>query len=384
MPTLRFGIDTLLDQPFKPARVGLVTNDAAKTCHGVPTRRALLECGVDLVRLFSPEHGIAASAEDGASVANVTDPVTKLPVISLYGEHTRPPAETLQDLDLILFDIPDIGARFYTYIWTLSHLLEACAESGKPLWVLDRPNPLGGNIDDAEGPILDENFVSTFVGRWSMPVRHCLTVGELATLWNAQRRIDARLQVIPMQGWRRDMHWPQTQLPFVPPSPAIGDYQTALLYAGTCLIEGTNLSEGRGTKAPFRAVGAPWLDASSLAGHLNSIWPSIRATEISFVPTTRKYARQACAGVLIDVVDFRNLKPVRLGLELIRQIIRQHPRQFSWQPYPTAANKDGGGHFDRLAGVPIRFQLEKDMLDLDQCTTAGGWGQRVGAHLLYG
>lgn len=380
---VQFGIDALLRDKPTVARIGLVTNDAATTSGGVSTRRALLDAGFNVVRLFSPEHGIGVSADDGTAVADGIDPLTHLPIISLYGEKIQTPIETLAELDLILLDIPDVGSRFYTYIWTLSHVLEACAETGKPLWVLDRPNPLGGNLADAEGPVLDENFVSTFVGRWAMPIRYSLTIGELATLWNRERKIGAVLRIIAMQGWRREMHRPDTGLPFVPTSPAIRDYQTALLYPGTCLLEGTNLSEGRGTKAPFRAIGAPWLDSESLAKDLNEFEPAIRATEISIVPTARKYERQACHGILIDVIDAKSLRPVRLGLHLIATVIRMHPEEFSFAPYPTAANESGGGHFDRLVGIPIRSELQKQTLTMNEWLDVGDWHRRVAASLLY-
>jgi uncharacterized protein YbbC (DUF1343 family) len=380
---VQFGIDALLRTKADSARIGLVTNDAAKTTNGISSRRALLDSGFNLVRLFSPEHGIGASVADGEAVADGADPLTRLPVVSLYGEETRPSLESLADLDLILFDIPDVGVRFYTYIWTLSHVLEACAEARKPLWVLDRPNPIGGNLADAEGPILDETFVSTFVGRWAMPIRYSLTIGELARLWNRERRIGADVRVVTMQGWRREMHWPDTGLRFVPTSPAIRDYQTALLYPGTCLLEGTNLSEGRGTKTPFRAIGAPWLDSESLAKNFNEFEPAIRATEISFVPTARKYERQACRGILIDVINPKSLRPVRFGLHLIATVIRMHPDTFSFAPYPTAANETGGGHFDRLAGKPIQSALRDQTLNIEQCTWAGDWKSLADAHLLY-
>ena len=376
---VQFGIDVLLDEKPTTARIGLVTNDAAKTTSGIPSRRALLDFRFNLVRLFSPEHGIGASAADGAPVGDGIDPLTRLPIVSLYGKKIRPTRVSLVDLDLILFDIPDIGARFYTYIWTLSHVLEACADARMPLCVLDRPNPLGGNLADAEGPILDENFVSTFVGRWAMPIRYSLTIGELATLWNRERKIGADLRVIAMQGWRRDMHWPDTALT----PPAIRDYQTALLYPGTCVLEGTNLSEGRGTKVPFRAIGAPWLDSESLANDLNKFEPAIRATEISFVPTARKFERQACRGVLIEVINPKSLRPVRLGLHLIATVIRMHPKEFSFEPYPTAANETGGGHFDRLVGIPIRAELESGKFELESWTSAGDWVQIAGRNLLY-
>src|SRR5688572_16028385 len=343
MPAVRFGIDRLIHSELIPraARVGLATNDAARLSSdvNVTSRVALLDAGFNLVRLFSPEHGIGASAADGAHVADGIDPLTRLPVVSLYGRTQRPSPEQLDDLDLVLFDIPDVGARFYTYIWTLSHVLEACAAARKPLVLLDRPNPIGGEIDACEGPMLDEARFSTFVGRWNIPIRHGLTVGELATLWNVERGIGADLRVIKVDGWTRDMHWPDTALPFVPPSPAMRDYETAVAYPGTCLFEGTNLSEGRGTEAPFRTIGAPWLDAAAVAAGFDALQlADMRVEAVAFTPSGRKYAGETCHGVRLRVDAPRVFRPVAAALHLLAIVIDLHRDRFSWSPDPTAAD----------------------------------------------
>lgn len=384
-----FGVDRVNpnDLPAPAARVGLVTNDAATTATDParPARVTLRARGLNLVRLFGPEHGLTATAADGAKVGDGADPVTGLPVISLYGERVRPLPEQLADLDALLFDIPDAGARFYTYIWTLSHLLEACADAGKPLIVLDRPNPLGGRLEDAEGPMLDESFVSTFVGRWSIPVRHSLTAGELATLWNAERRIGCDLRVVRCEGWRREMHWPDTRLPFVPMSPAMRNYETALVYPGTCFLEGTNLSEGRGTDWPLRVVGAPWLEADATVDDLNALrLPGLRFSRFDFTPTARKFSGERCAGVRVDLVDAHAVRPVAMGLHLLAVVARRHRGRFEWLAYKTAVNRAGDGHFDRLVGVPgVRASVEGGSPDIAALTRATGWADRVRPVLLY-
>lgn len=393
--SLRFGIDQLLAAgPARlPGRLGLVTNDAAATAAGpgaphplTPSRLALVHAGFQLVRLFSPEHGLAASAADGAHVGDERDPLTGLPVISLYGARFRPEPEHLADLDALLFDIPDVGARFYTYIWTLSHVLEACAASGLPLIVLDRPNPLGGDLHSAEGPLLDEAAVSTFVGRWNMPIRHSLSAGELAHLWRAERGLDLPLEVFPVEGWTRAHQWIDTSLPFVPPSPSLPGPETALLYPGTCLIEGTKLSEGRGTAAPFRQVGAPWLDHFALADAFNALaLPGVAARPVHFTPSASKWAGEPCRGVMLHVTDRHALRPVAAGLHLLALIIRHHPADFAWLPYPTAANAPGYGHFDRLIGrLDIRTVLaDATPEQIAAWTAAPNWAERAAPHLLY-
>ena len=384
-------------------RIGLVTNNAATTAvlplPVTPVRQALQMAGVPLRALFSPEHGLDASAADGDAVSDALDRLTGLPVYSLYrvapemvqavGATYRPTPAMLTDLDLLLFDIPDIGARFYTYIWTLSHVMEACAEAGLPLWVLDRPNPLGGELTQAEGPSLDEAHISTFVGRWAMPIRHSLTVGELARVWNGERQLGVDLTVVPLENWQRSQMWPALGLPFVPASPAMPSYETALLYPGTCLFEGTNLSEGRGTSTPFRTIGAPWLDSYRVANQFNQLQlPGVVANAVQFTPTAGKYANQLCQGVMLHPLDEQRFRPVSTGLHLLAAIMHQNPSEFQWLPYPSAANGPGYGHFDRLIGqVAIREALQSAPSDVaklvDQWTQSGQWAEVVQPYLLY-
>ncbi len=398
MPSaIHFGVDTLLTwqlAALQGMRVGLVTNNVATTAHLprplTPTRLALQRAGVNLTKLFAPEHGLGANAADGAPIANEIDGLTGLPVYSLYGDTYRPTPAMLADLDLLLFDIPDVGVRFYTYIWTLSYVMEACAAVGLPLWVLDRPNPLGGELAAAEGPMLDEATVASFVGRWSMPVRHSLTVGELATVWNGERQLGADLMVIPSTGWSRSQLWSATGLPFVPTSPSMPDVEAALLYPGTCFFEGTNLSEGRGTATPFRVVGAPWLQAQAVVDQFNALGqPGLVARAVQFTPQSSKYSGELCQGVMLHVLAASALRPVAAGLQLLATIIAGHPQAFTWLPYPTAANGPGYGHFDLLIGrLDLRTQLATLPLttlttQIKQWTDATAWTQRVEPYLCY-
>lgn len=392
MNGIQFGIDRLLASPERvTGRVALVTNDAARTARDseLHSRVALQRTGLNLVRLFSPEHGIAASAADGAVVADGVDPLTGLPVVSLYGERMRPPRESLADLDAVLFDIPDIGARFYTYIWTLSHVLEACAEAGVPLIVLDRPNPLSGDLAAAEGPMLDTEKFASFVGRAAIPIRHSLTVGELAQLWNAEWKLNAKLQVIRCEGWQRAMHWPDTGLPFVQTSPAIASNEAALLYPGICLFEGANLSVGRGTLFSFQAVGAPWLRAEETAERFNALaLAGVVARAERFTPTLAPYAEMQCNAVCLVVSEPRAFRPVAAGLLLLATVIELHRDYFRWAKYPTVANPGGEGHFERLIGrVGIREVLEDGPARLSDCvrewTFVPNWTARVKDVLLY-
>lgn len=332
---------------------------------------------------------MGAGAEDGAAIADLRDGLTELPIYSLYGTVYRPTPAQLAKLDLLLFDIPDIGARFYTYSWTLSHVMDACAEVGLPLWVLDRPNPLGGDLARAEGPILDETQISTFVGRWGMPIRHSLTLGELARCWNGERRLGVDLTVIPVEGWRRKQLWSAIGIPFVPTSPAMPSAETALIYPGTCLFEGTNLSEGRGTSTPFRVIGAPWLDGWAAADRFNAQnLPGVVARALPFTPSVSKYAGQLCQGIMLHVVDEQVFRPVATGLHLLATIIRQHPQHFQWLPYPTAVNTAGQGHFDRLIGdLSIREALQQADSDMNalisQWTVPNRWAALVQPYLMY-
>jgi len=395
MPAIRFGVDMLaadLSLVGGVSRVGLVTNDAARLA-GDATRHsrvALLDAGIPVARLFGPEHGLSASAADGTLVPDGIDALTGLPVVSLYGETIRPSAESLRDLDAVLFDIPDVGARFYTYTWTLFHVLSACAEFGVPLIVLDRPNPLDGELSRAEGPVLDLACRS-FVGEDAIPVCHQLTLGELARLWQRERFADAKLQVIACEGWTRAMRWSDLALPWVPTSPAMPSFESAQLYPGLCLFEATNLSVARGTDAPFQQVGAPWLDVGAVLADLARRVPKgVEFDEVRFVPGTGPYAGEECRGVRVTVTSPNALRPVALGLLLMAAIASTHRLRFQWARYPTAANPGGDGHFERLIGQrDIRrvFDRAPQGIGADVVrgwTAVGTWPDRVAPVLLYG
>lgn len=373
----------------KASRVGLVTNDAARLASdaGRLGRVALIATGVPIVRLFSPEHGLSATGADGAPSPDGTDPVTGLPVVSLYGDHLAPPAESLSDLDLVLFDIPDVGARFYTYLWTLSHLMESCATAGIPLAILDRPNPLGGDLGSAEGPMLDEARCSSFVGRWSIPVRHSLTLGELARYWHRTRLPTLQLHVVPCAHWRRADRWPTWQHVWIETSPAMRAFESALLYPGMCLFEGTSLSVGRGTVAPFQCIAAPWLQPELVAAEV-----SVREVRLStgvVVPAHAPYAGEKCGSLHVEVMDEPRLRPVRVALSLLSAVIRTHRAHFAWAPYPTAANPTGANHFALLSGHPeLASELEAlegapTSADLARWTDTGTWSADVRESLLY-
>jgi len=391
---IRFGADRLAADPSLAGtarRVGLVTNDAARLAAdpAARARLALHRAGVPIVRLFGPEHGLGANAADGAPVDDSTDALTGLPVVSLYGERMRPAAADLAGLDAVLFDVPDVGARFYTYAWTLLEVGTACAEHGVPLVVLDRPNPLGGSMAAVEGPLLDPAYRS-FIGGDTIPVRHSLTLGELALLWRGERWGGADVRVVACDGWERRMLWPDTGLDWVPTSPAMPGVESVLLYPGTCLFEATNLSVGRGSDSPFRIVGAPWLDAARVLDHLSRRTPrGARFERQEFTPQAGPYAGESCEGVAIVVTDAAVTRPVATGLLLLASVIATHRLRFSWARYPTAANPRGDGHFERLigrSGIRSRLDAAPDLVDgplVESWTRAEGWEERVKDALLY-
>lgn len=389
-----YGIDQIVrGQSALPSghRFGLLTNHAAMTAdppHG-PTRLALLRAGVRLTRLFSPEHGISASAADGAGVPDGIDPTTRLEVVSLYGERMSPSPTMLDDLDGVLIDLPDIGARFYTFIWSMSHMLEACGQAGIPAWVLDRPNPIGGDLAAAEGPILDVESCASFLGRYAMPIRHSLTMAELARLWNDEERLKVELNVVEAVGWDRADHQPATGKPFVPPSPSMPCYESALFYPGVCLFEATNVSVGRGTDHPFQQIGAPWIDAAELHAAFAALnLPGVESAPVSFTPAVPPYRGRCCHGIRLRLVEPKKLLPVALGLSLLAQVMRMFDGAFQWRRYPTAANPSGDRHFDYLVGrCGVAEMLEECDQQLHQriraITACPDWRARVRPHLVY-
>lgn len=391
---IRFGADLLAADPglIGPSRrVALATNDAARTAADpkVRTRDILLRAGVPVVRLFSPEHGLSAMGPDGVAVDSGIDGLTGLPVSSLYGERFAPPPEALADVDAVLFDIPDIGIRFYTYLWTLTHLIDACAHAGVPLWMLDRPNPLSGRLDTVEGPVLEIEHAS-FIGRHTIPIRFALTLGELALLWQRERCPDADVRVIPCGGWDRAWTWPRTRLPFVPTSPALISMDAVLLYGGLCLFEATNLSVARGSKLSFQAVGAPWLDSERvMARFAERGIEGVSAVRAGFTPAVGPHAGEVCDAVRIIITNAERVRPVAVGIALLADVAATHSGQFAWAHYPTAANPAGGGHLERLVGTStVRAVINRapewvNEKQIRDWTAAPGWPERWRTVLLY-
>jgi uncharacterized protein YbbC (DUF1343 family)/CubicO group peptidase (beta-lactamase class C family) len=324
------GIDVLEKEGFKSLRgkrVALVTNHTGRTVDGCSTIDVLFHApDVTLVALFSPEHGIRGKVD--TQVADSKDESTGLPIFSLYGNSHKPSAENLRNVDILVYDIQDIGARFYTYISTLGLVLEAAAEQKIPLVVLDRPNPVGGV--EIDGPVRDQEFAS-FVAYHALPVRHGLTVGELAQLFNGERKIGAELVVVPCRGWRRADLFDRTGLLWVNPSPNMRSLTEAILYPGVALLEATNFATGRGTDTPFERVGAPWIDARKFSEALNAQQlPGVRFVPIRFTPAERQYAGQECGGVQILFTDWGAANPLDIGLALALTLRAQYRDQ--WKP----------------------------------------------------
>lgn len=323
------GIDALARDGFTAVaglRVGLLTNHTGRARDGTATIDLLAEApGVRVVSLFSPEHGIRGILD--AAVPSSIDERTKLPIHSLYGATRRPTAAMLQGLDAVVVDLQDIGARFYTYMTTVAYVMEAAAAQKIKVIVLDRPNPIGGV--EIEGPALDASAAS-FVGHMpAMPIRHSLTLGEIARLFNGELEIGADLTVVPMRGWRRDDWFDQTSLSWINPSPNMRNLYQAALYPGIGAFEATNISVGRGTDTPFEQVGAPWIDGGRLAEALSARRiPGVRFYPVRFTPSASKFAGEECGGVFMVITDRGALRPVRVGVEIAAALLTLFPGQF--------------------------------------------------------
>jgi uncharacterized protein YbbC (DUF1343 family)/CubicO group peptidase (beta-lactamase class C family) len=327
------GIDVLEADGFKELqglRVGLITNHTGRDLKGRQTIDVLRDApGVKLAALFSPEHGIRGQADE--KVSDSVDERTGLPVYSLYGETRRPKPEQLKNLDALVFDIQDIGARFYTYISTLGYAMEEAAKARIPLFVLDRPNPVGGL--EVEGPVADDDKLS-FIAYHTLPVRHGMTVGELARLFNEQRKTGCDLRVVTLENWRRGMWLDATGQAWVNPSPNMRSLTEATLYPGVGLLETTNLSVGRGTDTPFELVGAPWLDGRKLAAYLNGRAPAgVRFVPVRFTPRASVFKDEECGGVNLIVTERARFRPVRVGLEMAVALRRLYPREWKVDDY---------------------------------------------------
>ena len=336
MALVRSGLDVLVGR--LPAllggrRVGLLCHQASVTrelTHAIDAVRALR--GVKLTALFAPEHGLAGAAQDHAPIGSARDRATTLPVWSLYGRRLAPAPEMLRGIDALVVDLQDVGARYYTFAWTMALAMRASARAHLPVVVLDRPNPLGGL--GVEGNLPDPAS-SSFVGLYPLPVRHGLTIAELAAYLNEEHALGCDLTVVPMDGWRRAMRWEDTGLPWVAPSPNMPTPDTARVYPGGCLIEGTNLSEGRGTTRPFELVGAPFLDGRRLAGALQRRrLPGAVLRPAAFAPAFHKWQGRLCEGVQVHVTDAGRFRPFATYLALIAEARRQAPRHFRWRRPP--------------------------------------------------
>lgn len=346
-PTVKPGVQVLLEQnggPLHGRRVGLITNHTGRLPDGTSTIDALHESpDLELVALFSPEHGIRGTAEAGERIASGRDTRTSLPIHSLYGDTRKPTPEMLREIDALAFDIQDIGTRYYTYVWTMAHSMEAAREAGIPFVVLDRPNPIGGEL--VQGTVLDHPEMSTFVGLYPVPMRHGMTAGEIARWVNGEFDLGVDLTVVPAEGWRRELWFDQTGLPWLAPSPNMPSLESATHYPGTCLFEGTNLSVGRGTDRAFQQIGAPWLDSSALLDRLTGYeLPGVRIAATRFTPRSPgdgKFDGEEIPGVRLQVTDRQSYDPTRTAIALLIEIRRLHGDRLQWRE----------SHFDRLAGT---------------------------------
>lgn len=323
------GIDVLEAEKFAPLRgkhVGLVTNHTGVDGQGRTTIDLLEHApGVTLVALFSPEHGLAGTMD--TKVASSHDAGSGLPVYSLYGDTRRPTDEMLKGIDTLVFDVQDAGVRFYTYTTTMAYCMEEAAKHNIAFYVLDRPNPIGGEI--VEGPMLDADQTS-FVGYFPLPVRYGLTIGELAQLFNQENHINADLHVIAMRNWHRSYFLDSTGVRWIPPSPALRTTKGAILYPGLEILVNSGISVGRGTETPFEEFGAPWMDGKRVADSLNALrLPGLRFKEYSFIPVTGTYVGQRCGGVAVRITDRAAVRSMRLGIELAVMLHKLYPQEFN-------------------------------------------------------
>jgi uncharacterized protein YbbC (DUF1343 family) len=343
------------------ARIGLVAHPASvdgRARHAVDLLAG--HDAVRLVRLFGPEHGVRGEAQDMEAVGGSRDRASGLPVISLYGdspESLRPRRADLEGLDALVYDLQDVGSRYYTFIYTLAYVMEAAHEASLPVVVLDRPNPIGGSA--LEGPVLQAGLES-FVGCYPLPVRHGMTPGELARLFRDVFGVACDLRVVPLEGWRREMHFESTGLPWVAPSPNMPTVDTAMVYPGGCLVEGTNLSEGRGTTRPFELAGAPWLDGGALAGALQAHrFEGVLFRATAFRPQFQKWAGRVCEGVQVHVTERARFRPFLVYLALVAEARRQDPAAFDWRREPYEFERERLAIDLLLGRHGLREALEK-------------------------
>ncbi|MCY9165463.1 DUF1343 domain-containing protein [Bacillus atrophaeus] len=352
-PKVQTGIDILLSdykKQLKGKKIGLITNPTGVNSSLKSSVDVLSQDpDIQLTTLYGPEHGVRGDAQAGDEVASYIDEKTGLPVYSLYGKTKKPTPEMLKNVDVLVFDIQDVGTRYYTYIYTMAYAMEAAKENGIPFIVLDRPNPQGGQ--QVEGPVLEPGY-SSFVGLYPIPLKHGMTIGELALLFNKEFKINADLTVVKMKRWKRKMNFDDTGLPFVLPSPNIPTIDSTFVYPATGLIEGTNVSEGRGTTKPFEFIGAPYMKSTQLEEKLNSFGlPGVTFRAASYIPTFSKHQGKLCHGVQMYVTDRKKFEAVKTGLSLIKTIHDLYPDDFEFL---------ATGSFDKLIGNGwVRTKIEE-------------------------
>lgn len=365
---LKLGIENLIEENrvlISGLRVGILAHAASintKNAHAIDLISNSGLC--EVTALFGPEHGLMTRAEDMEAVSHAKDTASGVSIYSLYGatlDSLKPTKEMLEKMDVLVVDIQDIGSRYYTYVWTTCLCMEACAEAGKKIIVCDRPNPIGGTI--VEGGGIDEGYES-FVGLHSIPVRHGMTIGEIARLVNEREKIGANLEVVKMDGWKREMNWPDTGIPWTNPSPNMRSYTAALLYPGMCLLEATNFSEGRGTDTPFEIVGAPYVDSDEIIGEFEKLnLPGIKAAPTSFIPTFQKWHGRLCNGIRWVVTDAKTFRPYLTGLAFVGLIYRLYKgRGLEWrsEPYEFVTNRPA---IDLLTGYAF-FREKVEVLSM--------------------
>ena len=358
---VKTGLDQVKDygQLFNKKQIGIITNHTAYNSKNQFITEVFKNLeSVKVTALFGPEHGIHGNAAAGVIVDSAIDENQNIPIYSLYGEHRKPTTEMLREIDLLVYDIQDVGSRYFTYIYTMALAMEAAAEQGIPFVVLDRPNPINGL--KVEGNVLESGFTS-FIGMYPLPVRHGMTTGELARMFNGEGWLEggvkADLTVIPMKNWKRKMWYDQTGLNYVRPSPNLPTLFSATVYPGTCLLEGSNVSEGRGTQMPFLIFGAPWIETGRLSQQLNQLnLAGIHFSDTLFTPVAipgmaenPKYQDTLCMGIKVSITDREKYVPYRSGIHIVKTIHDLYPEYFSWR----------ARHFDLLCGSDqVRLAIE--------------------------
>lgn len=363
---MKLGIDILVSKnlsDLKGRSIGLLAHQASRDKNGHHILDTLLKDGVKISALFGPEHGFETSAQDMEPVGNSKTGKSAIPTYSLYGQtfdSLKPTREMLSNIDLLIVDLQDIGSRYYTYIYTMALCMQTAAKTGTKVIVCDRPNPINGI--DTEGALVEKDFES-FVGMYPLPVRHGMTIGELALYFNKEHGIGCELEVIKMDAWRRDSYFDETGIKWVNPSPNMRSLEAALLYPGICLIEGTNISEGRGTEKPFENIGAPFLDGNKLASELNSLKMSgIKFYPTTFTPSMHKWAGKKCEGILMEITDRKTFKPYLAGLKIISVLARF--KEFKWRTEEYEFRKDIPA-IDMLTGSDV---FRKDVASIATLT----------------